>query len=147
MLYSFILSLLSFTSAHTGRFTSPPADTTATLVVKVEDVRSEEGNISIAIYREENDFMSDDDFVQAVRVPAKSPVTEKEFQLPPGRYAVAIYHDENDSKEMEKNWLGIPKEPVGLSRDAIKGMSRPKFEDAAFDLTGRKVVSIDLRHF
>lgn len=139
MIYAFIIALLGLSTT--------PADTSAKLTIKIEDVRCEDGNMSIAIYTRENDFMSDDDFFKAMRIPAKSPITTKELKLPPGTYAIAVYHDVDDSEEMEKSWIGIPKEPVGLSRNAIKGMSRPTFEDAAFEFKGPQTVNIDLRHF
>ncbi len=117
------------------------------LSIKVEDVRSTDGTINIALYQQQHDFMSDDDLYTALKVKAVRPITTATIELPPGEYAVAIYQDEDENDEMEKNFLGIPKEPVGLSNDAIKGMSRPRFEDAAFELSTAKTVVIDLKHY
>lgn len=53
----------------------------------------------------------------------------------PGRYAIVLLHDENGNRKMDKT-LFLPKEGFGFSRDAPVKMSAPKFEAAAFDVTG-----------
>lgn len=53
--------------------------------------------------------------------------------LPPGRYAIQAYLDENDNREVDQNFLGVPKEGVGFSRDAPFGLGPPSFRRAAFD--------------
>ena len=52
--------------------------------------------------------------------------------LPPGRYAIQAYLDENDNREVDQNFLGIPKEGVGFSNDAPFGLGPPTFRRAAF---------------
>ena len=56
----------------------------------------------------------------------------------PGRYAIVLLHDENSNNKMDKS-LFLPKEGFGFSRDAPVKMSAPKFEAAAFDITGAPV--------
>ncbi|OYZ30574.1 MAG: hypothetical protein B7Y31_12650 [Novosphingobium sp. 16-62-11] len=56
----------------------------------------------------------------------------------PGRYAIVLLHDENSNKKMDKT-LFLPKEGFGFSRDAPVKMSAPKFEAAAFEVTGAPV--------
>lgn len=53
----------------------------------------------------------------------------------PGRYAIVLLHDENSNKKMDKR-LFFPKEGFGFSRDAPVKMSAPKFDAAAFEVTG-----------
>lgn len=54
--------------------------------------------------------------------------------LPAGEYAVAAYADMNGNGKLDSNFLGIPKEPVGVSRNAEGRFGPPKFADAAFKL-------------
>lgn len=54
--------------------------------------------------------------------------------LPPGQYAVHIYHDLDADGEMKANFVGIPKEPTGVSRDAKGKFGPPKFKDAMFEV-------------
>ncbi|KHS47698.1 MULTISPECIES: DUF2141 domain-containing protein [Novosphingobium] len=62
----------------------------------------------------------------------------------PGRYAIVLLHDENGNKKMDKT-LFLPKEGFGFSRDAPVKMSAPKFEAAAFDVTGGAPVRMKMK--
>lgn len=54
--------------------------------------------------------------------------------VPAGRYAVSVYHDENDNNKLDRNFIGIPSEGYGFSRDAKGHRGPPGFDDAAFDV-------------
>jgi uncharacterized protein (DUF2141 family) len=47
-----------------------------------------------------------------------------------------MLHDENDNGKMDTDWMGIPKEGYGATRDAKGIMGPPKFKDAAFTYKG-----------
>ena len=64
--------------------------------------------------------------------------------VPPGRYAIALLHDENSNKKMDKT-LFLPKEGFGFSRDAPVKMAPPKFDAAAFDVTAGKPVRMTMK--
>jgi uncharacterized protein (DUF2141 family) len=57
-------------------------------------------------------------------------------QVQPGNYAVAFVHDENGNGQLDKNFLGIPKEGTGASNNARGHMGPPKWDDAAFKFLG-----------
>ena len=52
--------------------------------------------------------------------------------IPRGRYALVVIHDENRNGKLDTNWLGIPKEGYGFSNDAKGTLSSPPFSDASF---------------
>ena len=54
--------------------------------------------------------------------------------LPPGRYAVAAYVDDNRNGRQDKNFLGIPQEIYGFSNDARGTFGPPDFSAAEFEL-------------
>lgn len=53
--------------------------------------------------------------------------------VPAGQYAVAVMHDKNGNKQIDTNFMGMPKEPVGVSN--MDGFGRPSFEKSAFALS------------
>ncbi len=51
--------------------------------------------------------------------------------LAPGRYAVAVYHDENGNGEFDQGFFGIPLEGYAFSNGATAFFSAPGFDEAA----------------
>jgi uncharacterized protein (DUF2141 family) len=51
-----------------------------------------------------------------------------------GEYAVAVFADMNGNGKLDSNFIGMPKEPVAVSRDAKGRFGPPKFADAAFQV-------------
>ena len=57
--------------------------------------------------------------------------------LAAGTYAVAAYHDENGNGRLDTNFIGIPQEGVGVSRNASpQAFGPPRYEDARIDYHG-----------
>jgi uncharacterized protein (DUF2141 family) len=52
--------------------------------------------------------------------------------VPPGDYGAQAFHDENSNDKVDQNFLGIPKEGVGFSRDAPIRLGPPKWAAAVF---------------
>jgi outer membrane protein len=61
--------------------------------------------------------------------------------LPPGKYALLIYHDENNNERIDKNFIGIPIEPLGFA-NRYSPKAPPSFSRAAFVLEAEET-----RHF
>ena len=45
--------------------------------------------------------------------------------LPPGRYAIAVFQDLNGNGKLDASFFGVPKEPYGFSRDVERGIGIP----------------------
>jgi uncharacterized protein (DUF2141 family) len=52
-----------------------------------------------------------------------------------GTYAISAFHDENNDKKVNSNFIGIPKEGIGVSNNAKGSFGPPKFDDAKFEFT------------
>lgn len=65
--------------------------------------------------------------------------------VPPGTYAVAILHDENNNQKMDKNMLGIPKEGYGFSNNATAAFGPPSYKKASFTHTAAAASSIQIK--
>ena len=53
--------------------------------------------------------------------------------LPAGEYALLIYYDENGNEVMDRNFIGIPREPLGFSNE-YQPKGPPSYPRAAFQL-------------
>jgi hypothetical protein len=81
-------------------------------------------------------------------VKAGEAVTIRFTGVEPGKYAVALLHDENDNGKADRALGMMPKEGYGFSRDAPVRMAPPKFRDAVFEhKTGRQDIAITMRYF
>ncbi|MBN1557039.1 MAG: MipA/OmpV family protein [Lentisphaerae bacterium] len=52
----------------------------------------------------------------------------------PGEYALLVYYDENANRRIDRNFIGIPREPLGFS-NAYRPKGPPRYTRAAFTLT------------
>jgi len=60
--------------------------------------------------------------------------------LPYGRYAVAVFHDENGNGVLDKKLMGIPKEAYGTSNNGRGRFGPPDYHRISFDLNAPEVV-------
>lgn len=109
------------------------------LRVEISNLHSNQGSVYCAVYAEPGaGFPTDQSKAKtSVKVSIKDRHALCEFaDLAPGVYAVTMLHDENENGKMDTDWMGIPKEGYGATRDAKGIMGPPKFKDAAFTYKG-----------
>ena len=80
----------------------------------------------------------------AVR-PAKGTAQASFTDIPDGTYALFVFHDENNNRKMDKNFLGIPKEGYGASNNQLPFASAPSFADNSFRVKGASLVKLNVR--
>jgi len=67
--------------------------------------------------------------------------------IPPGRYAVQAYHDEDGNGRLRKGLFGMPAEAIGFSREARVRLGAPSFDEAAIDVAEPSTATrLRLRH-
>jgi uncharacterized protein (DUF2141 family) len=64
--------------------------------------------------------------------------------MPPGDYAIAIYHDANTDGQCNSNFLGVPTECYGFSNNVKPFLSAPSFNATKFSLTKDRLLTIKL---
>ena len=117
---------------------------TLNLTVEFFGMKSDKGNLFVALYNTENTFLKKPFKGEiAVIKNKKSIVIFK--NLPKGAYAISSFHDENDNKKMDTNFFGIPKEPIGVSNNATGFMGPPKYKDAKFTVNKNITLSITVK--
>ena len=102
-----------------------------TLRVQGENLHGKE--IRVALYDSALDFPDNDDKAKTAKaVAVGNEVTFRCADLSPGVYAIAAFADGKGNGKLDRNFLSIPTEPYGFSRDARGLTSAPDFADAAF---------------
>jgi uncharacterized protein (DUF2141 family) len=99
----------------------------------------------VALYDKAEDFPSPEKGLagQAIDAGADSAMTTF-HGLAAGRYAVAVYQDLNRNGKFDKNFLGLPTEPYGFSKDARGSFGPPTFDAAAVDIPATSKVVVNL---
>jgi uncharacterized protein (DUF2141 family) len=103
----------------------------AELVVRVEGLRNSAGDLRLSLYASPAEWPDEPRPEYRKIVPAHAPGVTVTFEVPPGTYALAGFHDENRNGEFDTDFLGIPREGYAFSNDARPGLSAPPFAAAA----------------
>jgi uncharacterized protein (DUF2141 family) len=109
----------------------------------IEGIEKAEGLIGYVLFNQEEGFPEDEKKAYRkgeVMVDSKN-LTIEIPDLPYGKYAVALLHDLNENRKMDKNFIGIPQEPFGFTRVQKLGFGAPSFEEAEVVLDQQQVVA------
>jgi uncharacterized protein (DUF2141 family) len=114
---------------------SSSAGERTSLTVRLEGVQGSDGVLRISLFRTPDGFPERSELAdRTASVEPSGPTADVEFHdVAVGDWAIAVLHDENRNEKLDRNFLGIPKEGVGASNDAVR-FGLPKFENARFQL-------------
>lgn len=120
-----------------------------TVTVEVTGLRSAEGVVRACMTTDPARFPKCRGVpgAHSATVPAHETLTLTFRGVAPGRYAIALLHDENGNGKADRALGMMPKEGFGFSRDAKVRMGPPSFEDAAFAVgSGASTQAIRMRY-
>lgn len=102
--------------------------------VLIKNLDNKKGNVYIGWYTSEKDYTDGNNATikKIVPVQDKQEIAVKFDQVSPGIYAIAVFFDENGNGELDKNFLGIPKEVYGFSNNIIPLTRSATFKEAGF---------------
>jgi uncharacterized protein (DUF2141 family) len=123
----------------------PIAVEASELRLAIDGIRSTHGTVMIGLYDNADGFKRAVDAAAsvallieptryaAVALRAKDAVTNAVSfgNVQPGRYAVIVFHDENDNGKLDRGLFGRPTEPYGFSNNARGFFGAPTFDAAA----------------
>lgn len=116
---------------------------TGTIAVKVTQIDVKEGGkVKIGVYDSKGFPVVGKDIVGIDLEVKGTSVTYVFKNIPVGKYAIAVFQDENIDGKLNKNLFGAPKEPYGFSKNKYGMFGPPDFEDVSFDV--KEDISISL---
>ncbi len=106
------------------------------LIIHIEGFKSNEGKAYVALHNNPKSFpmIGDKAYSYGIYSITNNQTTVEFDDIDYGEYAVSVFHDENNDGKLNTNFLGIPKESVGVSKNVKGRFGPPKFEDAKFNL-------------
>lgn len=115
-----------------------------TLQVPISTLRSGRGDVFVAVY-ERGSWLIPGRFKRYRTAPAAAGTVQVTIpDLPPGQYALAVFHDENDNGRVDTNWAGLPVEGFGFSR--VTPLRVPSFDETSFDTRSERTVPVTIRY-
>lgn len=106
------------------------------ITIVITNVRENVGIVTVDLYENDSStFLERAGRVGRVRGAAKAPVTTLCLRAPTqGDFALALYHDKNANKKLDRGAFGIPSEPWGLSNDPKVTFGPPDVSAALFSV-------------
>jgi len=119
--------------------------TSFSLTVNVAGLQNSKGIVQYALYNTEGSI-PDESYKKSFRILTGTIIngsSEVTFNnLPPGRYALNILHDENSNGKIDKGLI-FPKEGIGFSNYQSIGLkNRPDFSKAGFEIKADTSISV-----
>lgn len=109
--------------------------------VKVSNLENVKGNLYIGWYKDSDTFTINDKAIyrEKIAVNNQKEVSVVFRDIPKGKYAIAVFLDENDNYKLDKNLFGIPKEKYGFSNNILPTMRPATFDESAFELKSQDI--------
>lgn len=121
------------------------ADAQSKIVVTVTNLVNDKGSCKACLFNNASSFAGNGTAIKCIDIPIKNKTAATVFnEVPKGIYAIAVFHDENNNNKMDKNFLGIPKEGYGASKNKLPFASAPSFKENKFELPENGTVHIEI---
>ena len=144
----FIILLVIQLLATAGPLFSANEQPKNSVTVAVTNISGQKGEIMAALFTSEKAFPNDSKAAYKVaKATATGGRAVLQFdQVPPGKYAVALFHDVNGDGKLNTNIIGIPKEGYGVSNNVKNLFSGPSFKQSAFEHRNSTNLTITMRY-
>lgn len=114
----------------------------------IHEAKSDKGVVRVLIFNSENGYPDKPELAlksfSATLNDRKCFIKIKD--LKPGKYSIAVFHDEDGNGKINTNLFGFPVEKYGFSNNVKGNFGPPEFAKTAFELKNeRKTVVINLR--
>jgi len=127
-----------------------PKEAVYSLTVTVNNLRNQNGVVQFSLYNK-NGSIPDEKYKNYYKITVGEIVNNSSkitfTNIPKGKYAVNVLHDENRNGKIEKGFI-LPIEGVGFSNFKNIGFTnRPNFIKASFDLSEDKTINVKMVYF
>lgn len=116
--------------------------------VKISNLENVKGNLYIGWYNQSTTFRINEKAIYREKITVNN---QKELNvvfknIPKGKYAIAVFLDENDNYKLDKNLFGIPKEKYGFSNNVLPTLRPATYEESVFELNQQNtIINIKLK--
>ncbi|MBE9066226.1 DUF2141 domain-containing protein [Leptolyngbya cf. ectocarpi LEGE 11479] len=125
------------------------------LAVEISGLNEPQGQVCLNLFDSRDGFPSNrDEALQTLCLETPENLSEERLlvatfeELPPGSYAVSVFHDANSDGEFNRNFVGMPAEGFGFSRNPGVLTGPPDFGEVVVLVAGAETrIEIELSYF
>ena len=136
LLFLFVIAVHGMASAQNHRLT-----------LNIEGIKEVKAIMQIGLFNDADDFLETGSEFRVISIPIDSTTVIAVFDsLPQATYGISLYHDLDSNGDINKNFIGIPVEPWGISNEAYRMLAAPRWQEAVFTMDADKTIVIHLRN-
>ena len=114
---------------------------TGTIELTVSGINLKKGkNIKVAVY-DKAGFLKEMNIQKTIQAKGKE-ITIELNDVEVGKYAIAVFQDENSDGKMNTNFMGKPIELSGFSNNVKGDFGPPDFNNTSFDVFNDKSIKL-----
>ena len=119
----------------------------ARIAVDLSNLRNDKGVCRACLFNSPASFKGETgEPFKCVAVEIRNLMAQAIFNnIPAGTYAMFVFHDENRNSTLDRNFLGIPKEGYGASKNKLPFAGAPTFEANKFISDGKTPVTLKVK--
>jgi uncharacterized protein (DUF2141 family) len=124
-------------------------DDRGAIVVEITGFRNSDGQVGVLLFSREEGFPMDHRLAEKKIFAGidRNACRVKLEDIPYGIYGISVFHDENADGKLKKNFFGIPREGIGVSRNPTIRFGPPRFKEANFTLdSNEQSLAIAIRY-
>ena len=115
------------------------------LTVVVDGIEKSKGKVLVAVYDSIN-FLKQPLYYGMAKVESgQEEVSIVIENVATGKYAISVFHDENDNNKLDTGAYGIPIEKYGFSNNARGKMGPPAFQDCMINIEEDTEINITVK--
>jgi uncharacterized protein (DUF2141 family) len=105
-------------------------------VIRITNLKKVKGNLYLGWYKDAATFRINEKAIyrKKIIINNQDEISVVFNDIPKGRYAIAVFLDENDNYKLDKNLFGIPKEKYGFSNNVLPSVRAATFDESSFVL-------------
>lgn len=114
---------------------------------EITNFENSKGSCQVCLFNDAASFTGEGGApYRCVQVPVTGKKVQAVFEgVPAGTYALFVLHDANNNRRMDKNFMGIPREGYGASRNKLPFAAAPTFNDNKFTVQNHSAVRLSVR--
>ncbi|MDB5207614.1 MAG: hypothetical protein JWR72_2689 [Flavisolibacter sp.] len=116
------------------------------IIVEVSNFENNKGVCVVGLYNNNIAFSGKGEPVKKLLItPVNNSATAVFDNVEEGTYAVSVIHDANKNNKFDTNFLGIPTEGYGASKNKLPFASAPKFEANKFIVAPNSTSTVNIK--